>query len=262
MTQPDTARIDRSPSFSFGDDWAELEPAPYPGHTVWHVALGLDDARRARCTRRLNDHERGRADRFLRSQDRDRFLASHAALRIILGGILGASPESLAFAISPTGRPSLAGWDAVPLDFNLSHSGDHALVAVSTTTRIGVDIEAHRPLPDALRIAHAHFHRREVVALEAAGPSREAAFFAIWTAKEAVVKATGAGLSRPLSSFAVASPPAPPALLEADDVAPTAWTLIRLAPAPETTGAVAIEDPLAPCRRARLRADWADRSRM
>lgn len=248
-----------------GDDWSEAAPLPFRGHAVWHIALDLDAERRANGTRLLNDDERDRADRFLRPQDRDRFIASHAALRIILGGLLGANPRSLTFAISPTGRPSLTGWDAlarggcVPLDFNLSHSGDHALVAVSTTARIGVDIEAHRPLSDALRIARAHFHPREIAALEAAGPNREAAFYAAWTAKEAVVKASGAGLSQPLDGFAVTIPPVAPALLDVAGTPSPAWTLIRLAPAPGATGAVAIEASHVPCRLWRLPVDWMNR---
>lgn len=261
MTEPGGVGSDQAPS---SKAWPEAVPLPLTGNAVWHVALTLDDARRASCALFLEDDERGRADRFLRREDRDRFLASHAALRIILAGVLGLNPRTLAFTTSPMGRPSLAGEAGLAgrnarLDFNLSHSGDHALVALSTTSRIGVDIEAHRPLPDALRIARAHFHPREVAALEAVGPDRETAFYGVWTAKEAFVKATGTGLSTPLSGFAVSAPPAPPALLTATDTAPAAWTLIRLAPAPRTTGAVAIEAPDAACRFARLPTDWADR---
>jgi len=241
------------------ETWPEAEPEPCEGHGIWRVELTLDDGRRARCLSVLDGSERIRAERFLRREDRDRFLASHAALRVVLGAVLGIEPAAVAFAVSPTGRPSLVGQHAGRLDFNLSHSGTHALVALSTTARIGVDIEVHRPIPDLLRIARAHFHPREIAALEEAGPDREAAFFAAWTAKEAFVKAIGVGLSMPLDAFAVAIPPAPAELLEAAGALASAWTLIGLAPVPGATGAVAIDAPRARCRRARLPADWADR---
>lgn len=243
------------------DEWPIGEVVWRDGHTVWNVGLRLSAARRTACLSLLDGDERARADRFLRAEDRDRFLASHAALRLILAGLLDADAHALAFSRLPGGKPELAGPGSDCLRFNLSHSGAHALVAVSTTARIGVDVEVPRPMPDALRIARAHFHPREVAALVASGPAVEAAFYACWTGKEAFVKAVGAGLSMPLDGFAVAIPPAPPAILELGGrSAPAAgWTLATLAPAPGVTGAVAIEAPRATCARMRLRPDWADR---
>jgi 4'-phosphopantetheinyl transferase len=242
-------------------DWPVREPG-WPGGTiVWHAGLRLDAARRAACLALLDRDETLRADRFLQARDRDRFIASHAALRFLLAGALEAEARTLSFSVSAFGRPSLAGAQAGRLDVNLSHSGEHALVALSPTGRIGVDIEVPRPMPDALRIARAHFHPREVAALEAHGSDGEAAFYACWTAKEAFVKAVGAGLSRPLNRFAVAVPPAPAALLEVDDAdgPASAWTMAALAPAPGTVGAVALAIPRAAIALAALSPDWADR---
>ncbi|MCJ2081339.1 4'-phosphopantetheinyl transferase family protein [Methylobacterium sp. J-090] len=242
-------------------DWPVDEPAWHDGHAVWSIGLCLSAAGRAACLSLLDGRERDRADRFLRAQDRDRLIACHAALRLILAGLLDADARTLAFARSPSGKPELAGPEAERLRFNLSHSGEHALVAVSTTARIGVDVEVPRPMPDALRIARAHFHPREVAALAACGPAIEAGFYACWTGKEAFVKAVGAGLSMPLDGFAVAIPPAPPAILEIGgrNAPAAAWTLTALAPAPGVTGAVAIEAPRAACALRRLRPDWAER---
>lgn len=242
-------------------DWPEAEPAPFAGHGVWWIDLGVDPAELVHCSALLDAGERARAERFLRRQDRDRFIASHAALRIVLGAALDCDPAAVAYTVSSTGRPSLTGFDAGRLDFNLSHSGRHALVALSTAAWIGVDVEVRRPIPDALRIARAHFHPSESAALEAAGPDRENAFYAVWTAKEAYVKAVGAGLSMPLRDFAVAIPPAPPALLQTALGPAAAWTLIGLALTPDAAGAVAIAAPRAACRLARLRADWTTRLR-
>jgi len=241
--------------------WPVRTPGWPEGPIVWHVGLRLDAARRAACLTVLDRAETLRADRFVQARDRDRFVASHAALRLILARALGTDPGTLTFATSRFGRPSLAGREAGSLDFNLSHSGEHALVGLSATARIGVDLEVPRPMPDALRIARAHFHAREIDALETRGSEVEAAFYACWTAKEAFVKAVGAGLSRPLAGFAVAVPPAAPALLAVDgaDGPASAWTLDALAPAPDTVAAVALASPRATIARAALPPDWADR---
>lgn len=240
-------------------DWSIAEPGPAPGPTVWRAGLALDDGGRERCLALLDAEERVRAARFLRPEDRDRFIASHAALRLTLAGVLGAAPSSLAFQADASGKPTLAHPWRGRLDFNLSHSGGFALIALSPAARIGVDVEAVRPLPDALRIARGHFAPQEIAAL-AALPARSLteAFFACWTCKEAFVKALGLGLSMALGRFAVAVPPRPAALLaiDGDRHAAGRWSLHRLDPAPGHAGAVAIEAADAACRLHSLRPDW------
>ena len=80
--------------------------------------------------------------------------------------------------------------------FNLSHSEDQALLAVSRTAPVGVDLEKTRTLSDADALAIRHFSARECAHLQTlpAGPERERAFFHCWTRKEAFVKCTGVGL--------------------------------------------------------------------
>lgn len=227
-----------------GDTWTVREPGPAARACVWCVDLALDAPARAACADVLSAEERARAARFLRPVDRDRYVASHAALRLILGRALGRAPADLAFAERPGGKPALAG-GAGP-DFNLSHSGARALVAVSPAGRIGVDVEALRPMPDAGRVARTYFAPDEAAALAARPePERMPAFMACWTRKEAFVKAVGAGLAMPLARFSVSLPPAPAALLRlADDpAAPGAWTLRHLEPGGGTVGAVALEEP-------------------
>ena len=135
------------------DAWIVAEPGPATAIQVWSVDLALSEARLARCGAWLSPDEAARADRFLRAEDRDRYRASHAALRLILARALGVAAGALAFAAGPAGKPELAGAQAGSLRFNLSHSGTRALVGVSLEAAIGVDVEALRPIPDALRIA-------------------------------------------------------------------------------------------------------------
>ena len=97
------------------------------------------------------------------------------------------------------GKPCLASRPA--LCFSLSHSGERVLCAVSDAA-IGCDVELRRPVDPAL--ARRFFHPDEAAALDALPASkREEAFFRLWTLKESVLKATGDGLTRPLSSFAI-----------------------------------------------------------
>lgn len=224
--------------------WTVAEPASDDGTSVWLVDLALSPPALTACDAVLSEDERARADRFLRIEDRDRYRASHAALRLVVGRALGADPRSLAFAAGPHGKPELAGAVREAPGFNLSHSGRMALVGLSAGRPIGVDIEMIRPLPDALQIARGHFSADEAEAL-AAAPERERVviFFGLWTRKEAVVKALGAGLALPLDRFSVTLPPAAPRLLRiADGLG--AWTLtdLELGPRYAATAAVAEDD--------------------
>lgn len=224
--------------------WTVAEPTAGAGVTIWLVDLALSSPALTACDAVLSADERARADRFLRTEDRDRYRASHAALRLVLGRALGADPRNLTFAAGPNGKPELAGAVREVLGFNLSHSGRLALIGLSACRPIGVDVEMIRPLPDALRIARGHFSADEAEAL-AAAPERErvAIFFGLWTRKEAVVKALGAGLALPLDHFSVTLPPAAPRLLRmADGLG--GWTLIdlELGPGYAATAAVAEDD--------------------
>lgn len=238
--------------------WPIAPPIWMGGTAIWLVPLVADAARFLGRTALLSPEEWLRADRFLRAVDRDRFVASHAALRLILGGALGLAPAAVPLAVSSSGKLHLGGAQAGRLQFNLSHSGSLALVGLAKVP-IGVDIEAIRPLPDALAIARGHFHPSEVAAIAAQPSERQQwAFYGCWTRKEAFVKALGAGLAIRLDRFTVSVPPAPAALLDCAESLgdPDGWTLHHLAPESGAIGAVAIAQRDAPCTRHRLASDW------
>jgi 4'-phosphopantetheinyl transferase len=158
-------------------------------------------------------------------------------LRHLLGGLIGVAPADVRFAFGPQGKPRLAPpCDRSGLHFNLSDSGDMALLAWTTGGEIGVDLEQIRPMPDALALAQRFFAKDEEAWLrQAPEDERDAAFFRCWTCKEAVVKAMGDGLTAPLQSFAAAHWTTPPAVQWMDSNTPTAsdhWTL-HLPVAPE-----------------------------
>lgn len=223
------------------------------------VSLGLGLDRLEGCAHALDPEEKARADRFLRPDDRNRFIASHAALRVVLGAALAMPPADLRFARDGAGRPVLAEPAGRGLDFNLSHSGDLAVIGLVRGARIGVDVEARRPLPDALRIARSHFARDEVASLEALTPHRrEDAFFALWTAKEAIVKALGVGLSLPLSDFSVAVAPEGPRVLRIAGGAER-WTLAAVDVGTDAHVTVAVTAPSCTIRLTGLPGGWADK---
>jgi 4'-phosphopantetheinyl transferase len=241
--------------------WRAATPVRQPGSAVWHVDLEATAPIVVGKAAWLSADEAARADRFLRREDRDRFIRSHQALRYILAGYLDRSPEAVRFRIGPPGKPELDVPDQDALHFNLSHSGRHALIGVADGISIGVDVEAIRPFGDPMAVARAHFHPGEIADLaRLSGAAREAAFFACWTRKEAVVKALGTGLSFPLDRFRVALPPADPAVLRwegAGDPTPE-WTIHHLDPGVDAVGAAAIAQACEPCIRYRLPPDWAE----
>jgi 4'-phosphopantetheinyl transferase len=148
----------------------------------------------------LSPAELARASRFLRERDRRRFLAARCALRQRLAQHLGLAAGTLRFVLGPEGKPALA--DGPGCHFNLSHSEDLALVAISERCEIGVDIEVLRPVDGAESLARSHFTAAEFDAFMALDEAaRDEAFLRIWTRKEACLKALGTGLSVAPSSF-------------------------------------------------------------
>lgn len=172
---------------------------------VWYFALAVDAALLPTLRQRLDAIEKARADRFYRVVHRDRFTVGRATLRQILAAYAGNTPEAVCFSYGASGKPELASCDqGQDLHFNLSHTGDFGACAVARGAALGMDIEALRPCPDFLKIAKRFFAPDEVAALESL-PERDQlpGFYQCWTAKEALVKAWGAGLTVPLDRFSV-----------------------------------------------------------
>lgn len=183
---------------------------------VWRFDLDLVEAVEPalRGEGPLAAAELERAARFAFEHDRRRFAAARLGLRRILGAILGVAPAALVIDAAPLQRPRLAG--AAGLDFNLSHSGRLALLAVARAAPLGVDVEEWRSVPDAVALAGRLFTRGERAAL-AADPRD--AFLTCWTRKEAVLKSTGLGLSVEPRTVEVGATPEPRELHFADPTA-------------------------------------------
>ena len=130
------------------------------------------------------------------------------------------------------------------IDFNLSHAREHVLIAIARRQPIGVDLERVDRRIEIEDLARRFFAPAEADALEAL-PSeiRLAAFLRLWTCKEAVLKALGAGISFGLErvAFACDASGTPTGLAELAPEAglPSDWRLALLEPAPGFLGAVA-----------------------
>jgi 4'-phosphopantetheinyl transferase len=165
----------------------------------------------------LSPAELEAAARYRSELARASFVHRRAALRRILGGYTRIAPREIEFATNLFGKPELAGDAAgAGISFSTSHSGSVALIAVGRTPALGIDIERLRDDIEPECIATQFFCDREAAAIAALpAPERRAAFFSLWTRKEAVVKALGGGLSIPLDAFEVSvNPAAPPTLVE------------------------------------------------
>jgi len=181
----------------------------------------------------LSADELARAEALKRG--RRRFVAARGLLRKLAGAYLDRDPASLTFALAEHGKPYLADAD---LRFSVSHSGDLVLIAFSQGNEIGVDVEEIRESSDTMAIARRFFAPEDAAALAALPPSgRTAAFFAIWCRKEAVLKATGKGVSEGLDRFAVSAVDSTQTV-RLDDGDP--WTVRSLTPAPGHGAAVAM----------------------
>lgn len=146
--------------------------------------------------------EQQRGDRFMFKKHRDRFLSSHLAQRLILSYYLQIQPKDIQFFEHSLGKPYLRDCS---LQFNLSHSGDYALLGVQQDGSIGVDIELMSSR-DFIGLANHVFSTEEIRAVEAASEAtRETLFYRIWAQKEAYIKYTGKGLRETLDAFSVST---------------------------------------------------------
>jgi 4'-phosphopantetheinyl transferase len=172
------------------------------GVVVWSAALERLEGWEPRAPALLGPAELERVERFLRPVDRQRYLLGRVMLRTLAGAYLATAPEALRLQPGWRGKPAFA--DDPNLQFNISHSGQLVLCAFAAGRAVGVDVEAHRPLPERDALARRFFAPDENLALQRLdADQRTAAFFRCWTRKEALLKAWGGGISMALSCFAV-----------------------------------------------------------
>ncbi len=162
----------------------------------------------------LDDEERRRATALLRDADRRRFLVAHALTRIVAAAQIGCAPREIGLSRrdgDPHGKPQLTG-PAAHLRFSVSHCGDHVVVAFALGVELGVDVEQIGPWTQEL--TGSVLTASEQRALVALAPGRRPwGLCRCWTRKEAVLKASGHGLSIEPTRIEVTAPDDAPALV-------------------------------------------------
>ena len=152
----------------------------------------------------LDDEEKARLVRFVHARNRIEFAAAHALTRLALAQVLSVLPASLSFVEGSNGKPSVQqDGRLAPVSFNLSHANGMVGVAVlaQPDVPVGFDLERFDRRIE-LEIADRYFRPEEVSWLMGLAPGeRPRGFLRLWTLKEALIKATGEGLSRELDSF-------------------------------------------------------------
>ncbi|WP_255006140.1 4'-phosphopantetheinyl transferase superfamily protein [Roseovarius sp. M141] len=210
-------------------------------HLVWCRTSDTHDSLESALLPILDEDERKRFDRFCFATDQKSFLVGHVLARTMLAAISGRSPETWAFRLGPHGKPEPVIHPGEPdLRMNLSHCKGLAMVGVTVSRNIGVDVEAANR-PHALEVADKFFAAEEIRQIEEA---REAgcphAATSIWTLKEALLKASGTGLSVPLDSFAVGL--SPPRLIHEGHLGTAdRWSLFQFPISEDVLAAVAVE---------------------
>jgi 4'-phosphopantetheinyl transferase len=170
---------------------------------VFIVRLKGQDTCFDHCQAMLNERELQRASQFYCEHLRRTFTLSHGCRRALLGLHLGVPPPDIEFGYGARSKPFIAK-PVTDLRFNQSDSGDLVAFAFTAGCEIGIDIEEVRPVSDLENVVANVFTPREIVELCRIDPSlQQEAFFAIWTRKEAYVKALGDGLFIPTDSFRV-----------------------------------------------------------
>jgi 4'-phosphopantetheinyl transferase len=192
--------------------------------------------------------ERQRADRFHFRVDAARYVICRAALRNFISQYDGGSPHRVVLRYGSHGKPMLdrPAASGLRLQFNVAHTGGYALLAFTRGHEIGVDVERVKFLPDLQSVMRSAFGAGEREAIETlSAPAQADAFYHCWTRKEAVLKALGSGLARPLDSFEVSTGEHDARLLRmaGDEDTVARWTLVPLVPRMGYVGAAAWRGP-------------------
>jgi 4'-phosphopantetheinyl transferase len=175
------------------------------GIELWWIVLDRSHDEMAELYRSLSAEEMARAQRFGTEPLRQRWVVGRAALRLLLGAVLGIEPASVSLVRGRRGRPELAGR---PFDFNVSHTCGMALIGIGRALpaglRIGVDVEHGERQVNADRLATKFMSARERADLAPLpADERRRGFLRRWTAKEAMSKATGDALAAPFRRLEV-----------------------------------------------------------
>jgi len=154
----------------------------------------------------LSPEEIKRSKRFISERDSYRYQVTHSMKRLILANYLDCDPQCLGFKFGSHGKPVLDNLqNSLRVQFNISHSRDLILIAITAEDSIGIDIEYYKKKLSIESLAEIIFSplERKFFSELKSQQERKEAFFRCWTRKEAYLKAVGIGLTQDLTSISV-----------------------------------------------------------
>jgi 4'-phosphopantetheinyl transferase len=167
---------------------------------IWKIAVAAEMEREDRHARFLHNSELQLASRLKQGRKRSLFIITRSILRQLIAHYSGRGIAEIDIRRNAHGKPWLEG-----IEFNLSHSRDWALIALTRDRAVGVDVQYMKPKLDFERISRRRYAPEEHLQVAAgADPSeRREQFFAIWTRKEAYIKAHGTSFYDKISTVGV-----------------------------------------------------------
>ena len=187
------------PAEQQGQDWFDADRNALPTLRLIRRSMLKSKLLANQFEALLSEQERLKMARLRRLDDQQRFLLGRAALRSLIGQILGKKPNSVKLSLGDHGKPALAKNNLdqdQQLHFNLAHSGDLVLLAFHRWHPVGVDVEQHRRALDWQAIAERYFPADCYQELACMAASKQhQAFFQQWCRMEAALKALGLGLA-------------------------------------------------------------------
>jgi 4'-phosphopantetheinyl transferase len=140
----------------------------------------------------LSVQEHERLNKFVFESDKLMYTVSHGVLRIILGKKINQPPENIAFHQNSFEKPII---ETPECHFNLSHTRNFFCIAYSNKCTVGIDTEHFKRSIDWQSIAKLYFSENEINEIYKAELNNQLkTFIAIWTRKEAILKALGCGM--------------------------------------------------------------------
>jgi 4'-phosphopantetheinyl transferase len=191
---------------------------------VWNIDLNLDLDRITHFNQTLTAQERQRAAKFINPLHGNRWTVARGYLRQILSQYLDCTPAEIVLSYGQQGKPAV---ESNCIQFNLSHSGDRAVYAISAK------------LPAADLVDRFFSADEQVIFHSLPVEIQQAAFFHAWTQKEAYLKACGTGLNTPLDQIEVSIDPRTPTEIFTAPIAGI-WQIEKLVISSEYAGSIVI----------------------
>jgi 4'-phosphopantetheinyl transferase len=173
---------------------------------IWRINVHEVNYQPEKLNAWLSAGEKKRLERLIFPCDQRRYQVTHAMKRLILANYLQCHPCDLHFEVGKQGKPALSALqNPCNLQFNLSHSHDLILIALTVADAVGIDVEYHARKIALDNLSNAVFSPLEKTFFSSLSSQQEKihAFFRCWTRKEAYLKAKGIGLRTDLTRISV-----------------------------------------------------------